>query len=110
MPCLACPPMNDVSAWIINEVNRQLAEMEATADLPPTGRKRIAGQSIVYSIRLDPDEVTALEHRAALVGIKPTVLARNLIRIGLSGRANAELSDAVDRVVAAAQELRGYVP
>jgi hypothetical protein len=102
--------MNEVSEWIVNEVNRQLAEMEATADLPPTGRKRIAGQSIVYSIRLDPDEVTGLEHRATLLGIKPTVLARNLIRIGLAGRANSELSDAVDRVIAAAEELRAYVP
>ena len=67
----ATPPTNEVSAWIINEINRQIAEMETTADLPPTGRKRVAGQSIVYSLRLDPAEVTALEHRAALAGYVP---------------------------------------
>lgn len=45
-------------------------------------RSRVSG-SVVYSMRLDPLEVDALERRAQELGIGATVLARNLIRNGL---------------------------
>ncbi|WP_375499460.1 hypothetical protein [uncultured Jatrophihabitans sp.] len=59
--------------------------------------------------RLDPSEVNELAERAALAGMKPTALARNLIRIGLAGNRGAELADAVDRLDAVVQELRGVL-
>jgi hypothetical protein len=42
----------------------------------------------VYSFRLDPGEVLALERRAADLGLKPSVLARNLVRQGLRSAAS----------------------
>jgi hypothetical protein len=60
-------------------------------------------------VRLDPDEVRALENRAAVVGIRPTVLARNLIRTGLAAAHGSNLASAVDRLEAAVSELRAVV-
>ncbi len=40
----------------------------------------------MYSLRLDSEEVAALEVQAAARGLKPSVLARNLIRVGLRAR------------------------
>ena len=68
--------------------SRELAELEAfnraVADGLELRSERTAGASVVYSIRLDRGELRALERRALVAGIKPTVLARNLIRVGLS--------------------------
>lgn len=64
---------------------------------------------IVYSIRLDPAEVAPLEARSAIAGIKPTVLARNLIGTGLSAPHGSEIAAAVDRLEAAMCELRAAV-
>jgi hypothetical protein len=95
----------------------KLAERDAEWDehdrleqLVPRGRKRVPGPTTVYSIRLDHDEVRALQIRAARVGAKPSTLARNLIRCGLSLPVDEHLSAVVDRVDAAMEELRAFVP
>jgi hypothetical protein len=77
--------------------------------LAPRSLRRRAGASIVFSLRLDPAELAALETRALLTGIKPTVLARNLIRTGLAAAHGGEIAAAVDRLEAAVCELRAVV-
>jgi hypothetical protein len=59
------------------------AAQQVRSELAARLRRR-GGASLVYSVRLDPSEIAALTRRAAEMGIKPTVLARNLIRVGLS--------------------------
>jgi hypothetical protein len=72
----------------IAAVERELAEMASANDAVSAGLQmrsaRAGGRSMVYSIRLGRGEVEALERRAAANGLKPTVLARNLIRMGLA--------------------------
>lgn len=70
---------------------------------------RGAGPSVAYSIRLDRGELMALERRALLIRMKPTVLARNLIRIGLSTPAEVDVAGAVERIALAVEELRALV-
>ena len=95
-----------LGAIAVAELTAQFAAQEAAARLPPRRQRRKTGPSIVYSIRLDPAEVGALEAQAALINIKPTALARNLIRCGLATQSGEELARAVDRVEAAVAELR----
>jgi hypothetical protein len=103
------PTAENVSEWIQAFVERDLAELEAASQLPPRGRRRKGGESIVYSIRLDPEEVATLERQAALHDLKPTVLARNLIRIGLARRGNEHLSRLVDSLEETVEQLRSVV-
>lgn len=95
--------MTDTRAQRIAAVHRELAELEAVNGAVADGlqmRSRGAGgPSVVYSIRLDRGELMALERRAYVAGVKPTVLARNLIRIGLTKSAGCEVVDAVERPV-----------
>jgi hypothetical protein len=94
----------------IAAVERELAEIEAANRAVDAGLEmrtaRARGQSMVYSIRLDRGEVEALERHAAANDLKPTVLARNLIRMGLAPGGAAELAVAIDRVGVAVEELR----
>jgi hypothetical protein len=97
----------------IAAVQKELAEMAALAQatqLAPRRRRRATGPSVVYSIRLDPAEVAALEARAAAINLKPTMLARNLIRTGLARGCDGEgVARAVDRLEAALGELRAVL-
>lgn len=98
----------------IAAVHRALAEMEAHDEavtrLAAEGRRRRAtGSSVVFSLRLDPAELSALEVAAARRDLKPTVLARNLIRVGLSAPPENAVSAAVSRVEEMVQELRAIV-
>jgi hypothetical protein len=68
-----------------------------------------AGSSVVYSIRLDPFEVAALERRATAAGVRPTVFARNLIRSGLSASQSDARSAALRRVEHAVAELGALI-
>ncbi|MEO6885629.1 MAG: hypothetical protein ABI232_04980 [Jatrophihabitantaceae bacterium] len=98
----------------IASVQRDLAELEerdaAVASLVSSGTRRRPGSSVVYSVRLDPAEVSALETAAAMRGLKPSVLARNLIRMGLSMPQEDAVSKLVDRLSETMQELRAIVP
>lgn len=94
-------------------VQRELDQMDAAAastPLPRRSTRRVSGQSVVFSLRLDPAEVETLEARAHLLGIKPSVLARNLVRIGLSAGAEGELARAVDELETAVSQVRSLVP
>jgi hypothetical protein len=79
--------MDEGSKIAIAAVMRELEEMEragaAIADDLAMRSNRVVGASIAYSLRLDPGEMAALKRRAASMGMKPSVLARNLIREGL---------------------------
>ena len=105
--------MTDTRAKRIAAVHRELAELEqvtrAISDGLQMRSRGAAGPSVVYSIRLDKGELMALERRAHVAGIKPTVLARNLIRIGLTKSAEFTVVDAVERVALAVDELRALV-
>jgi hypothetical protein len=98
-----------VMAMVAADIARLMAP-EEPVQLPVRRRRRATGPSIVYSIRLDPVEVAELEKQAAAADMKPTALARNLVRIGLASRNGENLTRAVDRLEAAMQELRSVVP
>jgi hypothetical protein len=104
-----------ISEQLIASVNRELeafrlADERAAAGLQPQRRRRAFGGSTVVSIRLDQREYDALEARVNEVGVKPSVLARNLVRSGLAHRHGNAIATAVDRVEAALEELRSLVP
>lgn len=104
--------MDDARAMAIAAVRAEIAQMEALSQpvpLRPQRRRRVTNGSVVYSIRLDPDEVGALEARAAALGTKPTALARNFIRNGLGARDGKAVGPAVERLEAALDELRAAV-
>jgi hypothetical protein len=105
-------PTMGISKDLVAVVQQELAELEAAQrrqNLAPRAKRRVTGASAVFSVRLDPAEVDALETRAAAAGLKPSVLARNLIRTGLAARNGATLARAVDRLDSAVEELRGLV-
>jgi hypothetical protein len=78
--------------------------------LAPRSKRRVTGASVVFSVRLDPAELRALEAKAHMMGIRPTVLARNLLRVGLSSQQDDSVIRAVDRLEAAVYELRSVLP
>jgi hypothetical protein len=89
--------VEDIHEALVREVERELAEFDAIdarveQGLSQRPRRRI-GNSVVYSFRLDPGELMALERRAALLGLKPSVLARNLVREGLRGPVRQDWPD-----------------
>jgi hypothetical protein len=95
----------------IRAVEAEMAEFArvdaAVADgLALRSARHPPGRSLVYSIRLDQGEVAALERRAVSLHVKPTVLARNLIRVGLAAGGDDEFARAVDRLETAVRELR----
>ncbi|HJQ42834.1 MAG TPA: hypothetical protein VJ831_07110 [Jatrophihabitantaceae bacterium] len=105
--------MHPGSLIAIEAVERELREMAAASENVASGLRmrnaRDAGRSAVFSIRLDPGEVESLERRAAENGLKPTVFARNLIRMGLAPGGSGEVAEAVERLAAALTELRAAV-
>ena len=62
--------------------------------------------SVVFALRLDPRELDALERRAWAVGNKPSVVARNLIRIGLSRPTDLTLTSLAGEAEDLAARLR----
>jgi hypothetical protein len=90
-------------AQLCESVYRELAEMEAAntavaEGLAHRGRRNLRKRSVVYSIRLDPGEVEALETRAAALEMKPTALARNLVRCGLRNEFDPDTADLLERL------------
>jgi S-adenosylmethionine:diacylglycerol 3-amino-3-carboxypropyl transferase len=82
---------------------------EAVRLLAPRSVRRKTGASIVFSVRLDPAELAALEARAVVAGVRPSVLARNLIRTGLAAARGPDVAAAVDRLEGVVAELRAAV-
>lgn len=98
------------SQFAVAAVMRELEEFDRIDEHVAVARRRNrTGPSSVFSVRLSREEVEAIEQRAMLVGIRPSMLARNLIRAGLSGARNAEVSSALGRVEDAVVELRSLV-
>lgn len=96
----------------IAAVYAELAEIEAknaAVPLKPRRQRRTTGPSVVYSIRLDPEEVAALERRAEDLDTKPTALARIFIRNGLGAEHGEAAAPAIDRLGAALDEVRAAV-
>lgn len=106
------PSLPARSAQILAYVHAELAALEIRADAaahPRHSRRKLIGPSVVFSVRLDPADVRELEARAEAAGIRPTALARNLIRCGLTNRFSADVPSAVDRVQGALDELRSIL-
>lgn len=101
--------VNDRVAAVYRDLERLESRDQAQVAIPPARRGQ-AGPSLVYSIRLDRDEMRALEVQAVTAGLKPSVLARNLLRTGLSAPHGNSVLRAVDRVEEALAELRALVP
>lgn len=108
-----------VSAMLIAEVQREIAAFEAAdraaddavARLNTSKRNGYAGASVVFTLRLDPQELDALRQRAAARGLRPSVLARNLIRIGLQPPGSTDdLSRAAEQLETALAAFRAVVP
>jgi glycine cleavage system pyridoxal-binding protein P len=104
--------VNQARELAIAAVRREEAQWEAAAEaarLAPRSTRRTSESSIVFSVRLDPREVAALEARAALIGIGPSVLARNLIRTGLAAWNGDTVAAVVDQLEAVVSELRAVI-
>lgn len=100
------------SLLAIEATQRELARMDAVDEdtrLEPRRERYRSAPSPVFSLRLDRDELAALETRAAEIGIKPSVLARNLIRVGLSAHEGEEVARVVDQLAGVVSELRCLV-
>ena len=66
------------------------------------------GPARVYSLRLGHAELAALEERAEQLGLRPSVLARNLVRIGLRAGAREDpLASAIDHLATLLDDVRG---
>jgi chemotaxis response regulator CheB len=101
----------EVGIDYVAEVERELAALDAGAEqLPARDRRRRTGPSLVYSVRLDVEEVEALERRAAALNLRPSVLARSLIRVGLSSGGTDAVSRLIDQLESTLAELRDLVP
>ena len=101
--------MDDTREERVAAVRAELAKLEEadrTVELPRRHRRTLTAPSVVYSIRLDPAEVAALESRATQADMKPTALARNLIRTGLAAPRGDALPRAIDQLQASVDELR----
>lgn len=103
----------DVSAYIRAVMEQRFAEEQALDEAAAAGllrdRERAGnGASVVFSVRLNRAELDALEREAVLLDLKPSVLARNLIRSGLAQRTDCgnELADALERLGDAVSEVR----
>ena len=101
--------VNERVAFVDRELD-MLKRREEARKLAPASTRRKTGPSMVFSVRLDPAELAALESLALDTGVKTTVLARNLIRSGMAARQPAAVAAAVDRLQAACNELRSLVP
>jgi hypothetical protein len=108
--------VHDPRDELIAAVEREIAELEAaddvTSDLEQRARRGnggSAGSSVVFSMRLDPGELAALHKRAAVLRVKPSVLARNLVRAGLQTSRDRAVSEAVGRADLAIQDLRAVL-
>ena len=104
-----------ISEDLVAAVECEIAMMQASdAALTPRHAEsrggRQQGPTRVYSFRLDLAEVAALERRAAVLGLGPTVLARNFVRSGLRGTGVTPIAVIVDRLESAVAELRAHAP
>jgi hypothetical protein len=98
----------DFTQWAVAQVERELAEAaerERAGRLAPGEGRNGNSVSTVFSVRLDRRERAALEARAEACGVKPSVLARNYIRVGLT-RPEMDALDALDRIDAAVAQIR----
>lgn len=90
----------------LEAVAREMASWDERPEPPPRRVRRQTGASVVFSVRLEHDEVEMIEARAARMGLRPTHVARNLIRSGLSTERSDEIVDTVARLDQIVQELR----
>ena len=103
---------DEVRRLMVAHVEWELAQAELVRakraqQLPSRGRRRVPGCSVVFSMRLDPGELEALETRALLEGIKPSVLARSFVRRCLAtAAADDGLAAALERMEEAVLDLR----
>jgi len=98
------------SRLAVEAIEREMASWDEPRPKPPTRRPRQnRNDSISYSIRLYPEEVEMIETRARKLGLRPTGLARNLIRSGLASGGQDEVTDTLDRLEMIVSELRSLV-
>ncbi|MGH8961768.1 MAG: hypothetical protein ACRDWT_11360 [Jatrophihabitantaceae bacterium] len=97
----------------IAAVHRDLALLTAEPHLPPRAareRRSESAVSTVFTVRLDRDELEALQRHAQVRGMKPSVLARNFIRVGLTEGGSDAMASVIDRLEDAVAELRAVAP
>ena len=81
---------------------------EVEQRLAASSARRRAGDSttVVLTVRLDVDEIDALERRAAVMRLKPRALARSLIRAGLRPARSRDLLASLEELERAVERLR----
>ena len=106
------PPGRAIAlAWVAEQMAR-FEEDRNLADRTDVPRRRnLTGPTVVYSIRLGPDEVAELERRAEIVNLPPTVLARQFLRAGIYAEDDLDgedetLSTLADRLARDSATLR----
>jgi hypothetical protein len=103
------PDMDPARRAVLEAMRRRYEEArdeERARKLTPKRTRKITGPSVVFSVRLDPEELAALERRATKLHMRPTTLARACIRTGIARSGRGDIADALDRLEAAMQELR----
>ncbi|TDD64506.1 ribbon-helix-helix protein, CopG family [Jiangella aurantiaca] len=88
-------------------------ESEATRDDPypentVVTRPNLAG-SVVQSVRLPAAEYAQVEQLARDADVPVSAMIRGLVLSGLAARKNATLKDAINRLIADADDLRRFI-
>lgn len=98
---------------IENKIKEIQAESEATRDQPypedaKASQPNLAG-SVVQSVRLPAAEFARIEQLAREADLPVSALIRGWVLNSLAARENATLKDAVNRLIADADELRRFI-
>lgn len=77
----------------------ELEHSEATREeqLPQTGVRRRSGRARVFSVRLDPDDIEAIEQIARRMDVPVTALVRGWVLRGMAEHGDESLASAVER-------------
>lgn len=97
----------NTEAKIRAEIEQSEAHPDAPGDTQWSQRNR--ARSTVYSVRLNPDEVTRVEHIAQRLQVPASTLVRGWILDALTTSENDTVLGALDRVEADLHRLRDAV-
>lgn len=99
---------------IVDVIKAVQAESEATRDdaypedMPPPQQPNRAG-SVVQSVRLPGDAYAEITEMSERTGVPVSALIRGWVLLGLAAEKRTTLKEAVDRLIADADQLRRLV-
>jgi Ribbon-helix-helix protein, copG family len=100
--------MDDLQKALLDE--RNASELTRGEELPATGVRRSRTRSQVFSIRLDPNDLAAIEAIARKMDVPVSALIRGWVLRGMTEHGDGSLSNMVERLrvdIDRLQELLG---